>query len=363
MPAPGETDEPSRLTFSKWVAEILLRWRIVLRTILLALGIATAAVLLIPPVYRTRTSFVSNASSSARLPAALTGSAASAGLFSQLGMGGGADPSESPNFYMLLLQSRELLTRLVQSKFRDPRGESPADSATLLEILRIRHDDPKRRVEMGVKAMDQSINGSYDMQTNFVWFTVDTRWPELSAAVANRTTELLTDFNKEQRISRTRAKRVFLEERVALAKGVLDAAEARLRIFNEQNRSWTSSPGLASQEQQLQRDVERAAEMYLGLQRQMEATLLDEVNNAPLITVVDSAVAPRKAEWPRYGSLLFSTLASGVLLGLILAGGAAILGDWRARNPEAAGRLSAVWRRVRQDARAIFRRKTPVQQT
>ena len=31
------------------------------------------------------------------------------------------------------------------------------------------------------------------------------------------------------------------------------------------------------------------------LQRQLETALLDEVNDAALITVVDSAVAPRKA--------------------------------------------------------------------
>ena len=353
-------DEPSRLTFSRWVAETLVRWRIVLRAVLLAVGVAVLAVILVPPVYRSRTSFVANASSASKLPAALSGNAASAGLFSQLGVGSTNDPSESPNFYMQLLQSRELLTRLVQSRFRDPRGNTPADSATLLDILRIRHKDPQRKLEMGVKAMGQNIHGGYDAQTSFVWFTVDTQWPELSAAVANRTTELVTDFNKEQRISRTRAKRLFLEERVALAKGVLDASEARLRSFNEQNRSWTSSPSLVSLEQQLQRDTERAAEMYLGLQRQMETTLLEEVNNAPLITVVDSAVPPRKAEWPRYGSLLVSTLGSGILLGLMLAGGMAILADWRARNPEAANRLSTAWRRARQDAGSVFRRKRAV---
>jgi uncharacterized protein involved in exopolysaccharide biosynthesis len=293
----------------------------------------------------------------------MSGNPAAAGLFSQLGVNAGADPSESPNFYIQLLDSRELLTRLVQSRFVDPRGDSPSDSAMLVDILRIRNKDPKRKVEIGVKMMDESIRGSSDSRTNLVWFEVDTRWPELSAAIANRTTELLTDFNKEQRLSRTRAKRLFLEERVALAKSALNMAEARLREFNEQNRQWLSSPGLVSLEQQLQRDTERAAGLYLELQRQMETTLLDEFNNAPLITVVDSAVAPRKAQWPRYGSLLFSTLASGLLLGLMLAGGAAILGNWRVRNPEAAGRLSRSWRRVLQDTRSVFRRKTPVRET
>ncbi|HLA14451.1 MAG TPA: hypothetical protein VJZ25_05450 [Gemmatimonadaceae bacterium] len=358
-----EQDEPSRLTFSQWVAEALLRWRIVLRAMLFVVGAAVLAVVLIPPVYRSRASFVANASTASKLPPLMSNNAAASGLFGQLGMSTGADPSESPNFYIQLLDSRELLTRLVQSRFADPRGASPGDSALLLDILRIRNRDPKRKLEIGVKIMDESIRGSYDTKTNLVWFEVDSRWPELSAAIANRSTELLTDFNKEQRLSRTRAKRLFLEERVALAKNALNASEARLREFNEQNRQWLSSPGLVSLEQQLQRDTERAAGLYLELQRQMEATLLDEFNNAPLITVVDSAVAPRKAQWPRYGSLLVSTLASGLLLGLMLAGGAAIMGNWSARNPEATGRLSRAWRRVLQDVRSVFRRKTPVRQT
>ena len=363
MESPGETGAQTGLTFSQWVAASLLRWRIVVATIAVAVVAAVLAAVLIPPVYRTRVSFVANSSSGSKLPPAITGNAASAGLISQLGVSSTGDPSESPNFYIQLLESRELLTRLVRSRFRDPRGASPRDSATLLDILDIRNSDPKRKLEIAVKSVGDHIHGNYDSKTNLVWFTVDTRWSDLSAAVANRTIELLTGFNKEQRLSRARAKRVFLEGRVSLAKQSLDASEARLREFNEQNRSWMSSPGLVSVEQQLQRDTDRMAELYLQLQRQLEVTLLDEVNDAPLITVVDSAVPPRKPQWPRYGTLLFSTLTSALVLGIMLAGGAAILADWKGRNPEAASGLFGAWRRARKEIRGVFtRRRSPAPQ-
>jgi hypothetical protein len=95
---------------------------------------AVLAVIFISPVYRTQVSFVANVTGGSRLPAsALSAAGPLAGLATQLGVSAGADPSESPNFYIELTQSRELLTRLLQSRFRDPRGASPADSAPLIE--------------------------------------------------------------------------------------------------------------------------------------------------------------------------------------------------------------------------------------
>ncbi|MGI8401296.1 MAG: GNVR domain-containing protein [Gemmatimonadaceae bacterium] len=351
-------DASDHLTVSEWLAETLVRWRIVARVMGLTLVAAVLAVLVIPPVYRTQVSFVANSSSGSRLPAGLAAAAVGplAGLATQLGVSSGADPSESPNFYMQLIQSRELLTRLLQSKFRDPRGATARDSARLIDILRFRGSDPQRKLEKGIKKISKAITGGYDINTNLVWVEVDTQWPDLSAAIANRTIDLVTNFNKEQRVSRVRSKRVFLEGRVANAKADLNAAEDHLRQFNEQNRSWRSAPSLVFDEQHLQREVDGASELYLQLQRQYESTLLDEVNDAARISVVDTAIAPRKPEWPDYPTLLLSALATGLFLGLIMAGTAAVLADWRARNPRSSTHLSSTFRAVRRDIRNVFKR-------
>jgi uncharacterized protein involved in exopolysaccharide biosynthesis len=204
--------------------------------------------------------------------------------------------------------------------------------------------------------MSSAIDGNYDVKTNLVWIEVDAQWPELSAAVANRTIDLVTAFNKEQRVSRAKSKRVFLEGRVALARQALQTAEERHRSFFDQNRSWRTSPSLMFEEKQLQRDEDQTADLYTMLQRQLETSLLDEVNDAALITVVDAAVPARKAQWPRYGILLVSTLMGGLLLGLLFAGGAAILADWRSRNPDSANAFGDSIGRVRHEIRRVFRR-------
>lgn len=321
------------------------------------LVVAVLAVIFIPPVYRSQVSFVANSSSSSKLAGGLAGgTGALGGLAAQLGMGSTLDPSESPNFYILLMQSREVLTRLLKSRFRDPRSSSPQDSAQLLDLLRIRQKDPLRKLELGIKQMSKDINGRFDSKTNLVWIDVDAEWPELSAAMANRTIELVTAFNKEQRTSRARTKRLFLEGRVNLARTQLQSIEAKHRAFYDQNRLWRSSPELIFEEKQLQRDEDQSADLYLTLQRQFEAALLDEVNDAALITVVDSAVPPRKAQWPRYFILLASTLTAGLVLGFFVAGAGAILADWRARNPDSAANLGGSLGRIKREIRGAFRR-------
>jgi uncharacterized protein involved in exopolysaccharide biosynthesis len=350
-------DASDHLTLSRWLAETLLRWRLIALVVGLTFVAAVLAVIFIPPIYRTQVSFVANTTSGSKLPAAALGAAGPlAGLATQLGAASGADPSESPNFYVELIRSRELVTRLLQSRFRDPRGASPVDSARLIDILRLRGSDPQRRLEKGIKKMSKAMDGSFDILTSMVFLDVRARWPELSSAIANRTIELVSTFNSEQRVSRVRSKRIFLETRVAKARADMDAAENRLRQFNEQNRSWRAAPGLVFEEQHLQREMDRTADLYLGLQRQYENTLLDEVNDAARITVVDAGVTPRKALWPDYAILAVAVPFAGLFLGFMVAGAAAVYADWRGRNPRSSSYLSSTLRSVKGEIRNAFKR-------
>src|SRR5215208_5526813 len=114
------------LTFGVWVAGIIARWRVVLNVMVVTLISAAAAAILLPPIWEARASFVTAGSSSSKIASALSGGGAGLqGLASQLGVSPGSEPSESPNFYVKLIQSEELRRRLLRSKFEDPRGKSP----------------------------------------------------------------------------------------------------------------------------------------------------------------------------------------------------------------------------------------------
>ena len=335
------------------MADTLVRWRMIAVTIGVLYVLAAIAVLVIPPVYRSEASFVANSSANPKMPA-LSGTGAIAGLATQLGVNGGADPSESPNFYNELIDSRELLTRLALSRFRNPRSANPRDSARLVDIFRIRNSDPQRRLELAIKQLHDNIHSDFSVRTNLVWMDVDARWPELSAAIANRAMALVTAFNKEQRVSRARSKRIFLESRVDTSEMHLKDAEERQRAFYEQNRLWRNAPELTFEESRLRREADIANDLYLTLQHQLESARLDEFNDAALITVVDSAVPPRKARWPRYGVLLITTTLAGLILGTLLAGFVAVLDDWRARNPSEALHVRGAFKRARSDLRRVI---------
>jgi uncharacterized protein involved in exopolysaccharide biosynthesis len=134
----------------------------------------------------------------------------------------------------------------------------------------------------------------------------------------------------------------------------LRAAEDRQRFFYEQNRGVLQSPSLRAEDARVKRDVELASDLFTNLQAQLEAARLDEINDAALITVIDTAIPPRKAQWPRYGALLFTSAALGLMLGLLVAGSIVVLADWRMRNPESWSDFEHTLGRARSDVRSAM---------
>jgi uncharacterized protein involved in exopolysaccharide biosynthesis len=277
------------------------------------------------------------------------------GLASQLGISAMSDPSESPAFYDRLLHSRELLTRLLLSKFPDPRPNTRADSVTLLSVMNPPGRDTRRRLEAGVKLLNNALVTEVDVKTNIVSLRYDSRWPDLSAAVVNRAVALVSDFNREQRTETIRSKRLFLEDRLAQARADLEQAEDALRFFYEENRA-RMSPTLAFREQQLQRRVDVASDLFLALQREYDSARLNEFSSAALVTVLDSGIPARKPQWPRYGLLFATALLVGGIAGLGVAGGASVLDDWRRRNPDVATSFGDALRRARREMGSTLRR-------
>ena len=349
------------LTLSRWIAGMLYRWRLIALVTLLTLALAIGAIFVLPPVYLAQASFVTNSSASSRPSgaAAALGGGGLAGVAAQLGISPNADPSESPIFYSSLLATRELITRLLGSRFPDPRTPAAADSATLLDLLDLKASDPERRLEKSVQAMRESISARYDMKTNMVTVTVSAEWPELAAQVANRVVGLVDRFNLEQRQSRGRAKREFLQRRLRESRAELAGTESQLRQFYDDNRQFANSPALKSREGELRRFVDIKTDLYLTLQREFESAQLGEVNDAALLTPIDSAIAPRKPEWPRVGLTLASGTLIGILLGLVAAGMATLIAEWASREPASAAQLRAAADSAWGGLRSITRGKRP----
>jgi len=348
--------DPNPLTFPALVAGALSRWRAAVVVAVGVVALALGLTFVIPPSYRAESSFVTT-DASIELPRGLAELATDpglSGLASQLGVGPSRDPSHSPAFYAQLLRSRELLTRLAISRFPDPRTSDPADSATLVQELGIRTDDSLRAIEIAVKRLRNKLRVTTDPTTSFVALRVNARWPTLAADVANRAMGLVSEFNKEQRLTRAQARRQFLESRVAATQDELRTAENALRAFFETNRQWRDSPGLTIEELRLRRQVETVSSLYLSLRQQYEAARIDEVNTTPVITVVDRALPPRRPEWPRRTLIAVTAALLGAVLGLLWAASRELLANWARRNPDDAGLLRTAAARVAGEVRGTL---------
>ena len=290
---------------------VLRRAPVVFGLPLVAALLTGLVTLVVPPTYTATTTFVPEVRSQNRLPAGLVG------LAGQLGVSIGADPSQSPRFYGDVVRSRELLERTLLTRYRNPDGGAgAADSTTLLHSLRVDGRTLADSLARGVKRLDELIAVRVDVQTSIVRVSVDTRDAGLAAAVANRLVEYLNEFNTHKRQSQARERRRFSEERVVAADSELRRAEEAVKTFYERNRGWQQAPELVFEEARLRRQVTLGQDLYMSLKREAETARIEEVNDTPVITVIDPAVPPQQRSQPKPALWIAVALLVGGMVGI-----------------------------------------------
>lgn len=341
------------------VVNVVLRQRRVVLTVCLVAGAAALVLsLLLPPTYTARTTFVPDASSAqARLTGGLSGLGGLAGLAGQLGVSLGGDVTRSPRFYADVAKSRQILEKVLLTRFPDRSASSGLDSAPLLRMLRVGGKDFADSLQRGVKRLGKQLDVRVDNQTGIVQLEVDARDAVLAASVANRFIELLNAFNTGTRQSRARERRKFVEERVAEGQRTLRQAEDELKRFYETNRSWQQAPQLVFEEGRLRRQVDVQQELYLTLRREYETARIEEVNDTPILTVVDSAAPPRRHSKPKTLVLTTLGLLSGVVLGIFAAFGVEHASRLRFHDEPGYREFRALLRNARSDLGALIGRR------
>jgi len=292
----------------------------------IAIGVSTA--LLWPSRYRATASFIPEQSSqSSRLSAGL------GGLASQFGVSLGGDPMQSGRFYADILLSRRVIEQVLLGSYPIQfNGKGGDDSLPLLDILGIKGRNSLERVEKGVKKLRGMTSADADIRTNIVSISVQARNPALAAAIANRFVETVNDFNTKTRQSQAGRRRMFIDQQTDSAERELQVAEDRLKTFYQQNRSWAQSPELEYRRGQLQRQVEIEQDLYLTLRRNLETARIDEVNDVPLVSVIDTAVPSNDRSPPRR-LILLAVLALGAFASLVYT-----YASWYWKTGQASGR-------------------------
>ncbi len=310
------------------MAVLLSHWPVLIFLPLLMAAAAAAVAFTRTPTFTATAVFVPESGGQGRVPGNL------AGLAGQFGINLGADGSRSPAFYAEVAKSHDILAKVLLTRFPDARTPaSPADSATLLDQY-APEGDSALRFERGLAELRRAMSLQVDIPTNLVSLSVTDGHPEVAAAVANRVVEVIDEFNTNSRQSQARRRREFIEKRADEASAELRRAERLVDDFQERNRAWQQSPQLNSAQARLRRDVDLRQEVYLTLSRELETSRIEEVNDAPVISVIQSAVTPRFKSAPRRAVIIVLGGTLGVLLALCWVGGAELLRRLREDNEE-----------------------------
>ena len=307
-PPTGHDGERASL-FSIGTTLLRNRWRI-FRWMVVGGVLAGILAFLKPTLYSAGAAFIPQGTDAGR--------SGLAGLAGQLGVAiPGNSQSLSPDFYVKLIRSRELLKAVVRDTFAVP--EMGGRRIPFTTLFNINGSTDNRREEEGVHLLMSMIKASATRTTSVVEFSVATKWPSVSVAIANAVITGINDFNQRLRQEQAGAERKFVEGRLEVAGADLRAAEDRLGDFLRTNRQFANSPDLTFQRDRLQRDVGLKQQVFTTLTQSYEEVRIREVRDTPVITLVEEPAVPTVPEPAgRLFTILFGMLLGG-FLGVALA--------------------------------------------
>ena len=333
------------------IATVLVRnsWRILGWAIVGGL-VALAMVITKPKLYPASFAFVPEGSDQGGL----------ASLAGQFGISAPfGNQAKQPEFYLALMQSREILAPIVLDTFvvRETGGRP----VQFLDLFEIRGSPPSKRLENGLQKLRARTNPSVVRTAGIVRVVVRTEWPSVSLAISQSLLSAVNAYNLRTRQSQASAERKFVEGRLAEAGSALAIVENQLEDFLARNRSGiNSSPALHSEWQRIERDVAAKTTILTNLRQEYEDARIREVRDTPTITVFESpAVSPTPEPRGRLGAVLLGLLLGGAL-GTIVSLTSAILSRRRSlADPDADEFFGALtkWKSSALSRLAIARRR------
>jgi uncharacterized protein involved in exopolysaccharide biosynthesis len=309
------------------LANVLLRWR----WLIIGLAILGAAGGVVSGLMKTR----EYSSSAIFIPQGAESQTSGFALAaSQFGIsvpssGGGWGPP----MYVELIRSRALLTPIVFDTLvvAEERGRR----VTFMDLMQISGPTPDRRAELAANALSGMIAADEDKKLSAVTFSVTTRWPSVSLALAQKLVERVNQFNLETRKSQAAAERKFVDTQTAQAEDSLRNAENKLQQFLQDNRQ-VGSPQQLFERDRLQREVTMRQQLYASWLQNGEDARIREVRDTPVITVMEEPRLPFVGQPRGTGQKMVLGGIAGALIGALIAFLASKLSGARAAETEEA---------------------------
>lgn len=314
----------SPLTFVRFMTAVLRRRGLVVRGFLLGAAIGLAVALVAPRMWKTTAAFFPTSQNG--LPSSLSALASQFSLTLP-----GSAPEESPEFYVSLIKSQPIIDSLVAGSYQVTKasgwlgfGADTSVTGNLGSIYNINAQNPGIEQALAARRLLKLLDVSADDQTGIVTIHVTTRWPTLSASIAQRILLLVQEFDTRTRQSQAGAERRFAEGRLKESDVALAVAEDSAEAFMLRNRQFNSPSLLQLQLDRLQREVQMRQQVATSLRQAYEQARLEETRATPQITVIAPGNPPNLPEARRgllkviLGGLLGTVLSmTWLLIGLV----------------------------------------------
>ncbi|MCK4256046.1 hypothetical protein KAX35_04080 [candidate division WOR-3 bacterium] len=218
-------------------------------------------------------------------------------IASQFGLSPAEVGINSPLIYEKMLKSRELIDRVVQRKFYDPREK---EKKTLIEIYKIdREQDPEKQLFLAYRTLLRATKVNIDNNSMTLSLSVNARDPYLAADIANAMVAELDQYNREILTIKATTNKEFIEGRVTETQAKLKEAEEELKRFRQENRRIEDSPELLLQLGRLTRQVKLQEELFITLKREYELAKIQEIKDTPVIYTLGKARPPMEKSSPK----------------------------------------------------------------
>lgn len=263
--------------------------------------------------------------------------------------------TRSPEFYVELLRSKELLSELAATRLPPvlaKPGRSVVADAVAMDV-----PDSVARRKAAVNVLGKRLATAIEAKTGIITLTTVDRTPEMALFLNVRLLELINEFDLRKRQSQARAEREFIQTRLAEARTELEAAEAASEQFLRQNRDYRGSPELSSVAARLQRRVELRQGVYTSLAQALEQARIEEARNTPRVTIVDNPQHSVRRLGAGTTLNAIGGFTLGVLLALGIAFGSAYVQRERVERPQEYDEFRSMSRELR--AELIGRRQRP----
>lgn len=321
---PGPASDTIEISLSSIFAFFSRNWLILFLAGLLSGVVGYAVSYLVTPQYQATAAVLPEYGAGIK-----TGGLSDLASLAGISLGQGGSDALRPDLYPSILASKPFLLKVLGTPFLSQTGKNTLlmpyldSEAEPLSAAQITAGDTLIKLtkaqEEVLTDLSKRISAGIDKLTGVLTVRVELPDPVLAATVASFSLDYLREFVAAYRGGKETEKVDFLRKQVAETKKKYQRAEMSLSAYRDRNQNAYTNVAKV-EEQRLQSDYLQAQTLYGELARQLEASRLQAMEDAPVLQVLEPPMVPNRKSKPLrvLYALGFGLLGGFVALLLVL---------------------------------------------